>query len=546
MKRIILTLMLVVALTCLLAIATSAATTNEFGDVEIIPGMSEKSVFGDDGRESTFTTRIVLFDGAEYHTYPSYYVFTNDENTTYNFSQLNEKTGKSYGKKSAIRVEVPHNVKKVTGDIFNSYNDLKYVLFPDTLTEISGNMFYTSHGLEWVNVPRDCVYIRAYAFYGCAALKTIDMSNAKSLKETEANQFFNCPNLEELIFPEGFERFGGGGGGGSNYQNGLGSLKKLYLPDSVTYMGTIAEMKSIGTFVVPQGVTTLKSNQFSYCTGLKTIVVHKGVTSAPSNIFNMTFYIENIVYTGENLDEDNAVVTALKSYSRGDGKKPTFIYGNHCEYYYGNEHLNDTNPCVINCTRCNTFGVAKENPVHREALSIVYSNGYDNVGSKTVTCSNEGCLYELNTDASALLVCLGYSAPENGGDGIAIGYTVNNEAIVEYTTATGKKLKYGVFAVLQEKLGTNDIFDEKGKASNGVINAEIDSYQYVSFELRIVGFTDKYKDTKIAIGAYTAVTEGDTTVYSYMQLGIPNEGEKYCFISFNDILLGASKEENKQ
>ena len=88
MKRIILTLMLVVALTCLLAIATSAATTNEFGDVEIIPGMSEKSVFGDDGRESTFTTRIVLFDGTEYHTYPSYYVFTNDENTTYNFSHL--------------------------------------------------------------------------------------------------------------------------------------------------------------------------------------------------------------------------------------------------------------------------------------------------------------------------------------------------------------------------------------------------------------------------------------------------------------------------
>ena len=539
MKRIILTLMLVVALTCLLAIATSAATTNEFGDVEIIPGMSEKSVFGDDGRESTFTTRIVLFDGAEYHTYPSYYVFTNNENTTYNFSQLNEKTGKSYGKKSAIRVEVPHNVKKVTGDIFNSYNDLKYVLFPDTLTEISGNMFYTSHGLEWVNVPRDCAYIRAYAFYGCSALKTIDMSNAKSLKETEANQFFNCPNLEELIFPEGFERFGGGGGGGSNYQNGLGSLKKLYLPDSVTYMGTIAEMKSIGTFVVPQGVTTLKSNQFSYCTGLKTIVVHKGVTSAPSNIFDMTFYIENIVYTGENLDEDNAVVTALKSYSRGDGKKPTFIYGNHCEYYYGNEHLNDTNPCIINCTRCNTFGVAKENPVHREALSIVYSNGYDNVGSKTVTCSNEGCLYELNTDASALLVCLGYSAPEDARGGIAVSYSANYNAIKEYETATGNALKYGVFAIAQVKLGDSDIFDENGDAINGAINAEITGEKVVSFTLRIIGFTVEYYDTKLAMGAYVAEINDEDITYSYIQAGTPKAQDKYCFISYNEVLNGS-------
>ena len=103
-----------------------------------------------------------------------------------------------------IRAEVPHNVQKVTGDIFKGYNDLKYVLFPDTLTQISDNMFYTSHGLEWVNVPRDCVSIGRYAFYGCSSLVTIDMTNAKSLKRTEENQFYNCPNLKELIFPEAF------------------------------------------------------------------------------------------------------------------------------------------------------------------------------------------------------------------------------------------------------------------------------------------------------------------------------------------------------
>ena len=186
----------------------------------------------------------------------------------------------------------------------------------------------------------------------------------------------------------------------------------------------------------------------------------------------------------------------------------------------------------------------KEALTHSVNTFIEYSNGYTNAGIKTVTCKNENCIACNTSEATnALFSCIGYSVPEKGGDGIAIGYTVNNEAIIEYTTATGKILKYGVFAVLQEKLGTNDIFDEKGKASNGVINAEIDSYQYVSFELRIVGFTDKYKDTKIAIGAYTAVTEGDTTVYSYMQLGTPNEGEKYCFISYNDIVLGSAKEE---
>lgn len=84
---------------------------------------------------------------------------------------------------------MPHNVQKVTGDIFKGYNDLKYVLFPDTLTQISDNMFYTSHGLEWVNGPRDCVSIGRYAFYGCSSFVTIDMTNAKSLKRTEEINF---------------------------------------------------------------------------------------------------------------------------------------------------------------------------------------------------------------------------------------------------------------------------------------------------------------------------------------------------------------------
>ena len=33
-----------------------------------------------------------------------------------------------------------------------------------------------------------------------------------------------------------------------------------------------------------------------------------------------------------------------------------------------------------------------------------------------------------------------------------------------------------------------------------------------------------------------AVTDGETTGYSYLQFGTPNENEKYCFVSYNDII----------
>ena len=113
-KKIFLALAIISLLTCLFAISVNAATTNEFGEVEIIAGISEKSVFGVDGTADGYTSKVVMFDGTEYHTYPAYYIFTNNVYTTTNFKELNDATGKNYVKTSLIRAEVPQNVQKVT------------------------------------------------------------------------------------------------------------------------------------------------------------------------------------------------------------------------------------------------------------------------------------------------------------------------------------------------------------------------------------------------------------------------------------------------
>ncbi len=85
--------------------------------------------------------------------------------------------------------------------------------------------------------------------------------------------------------------------------------------------------------------------------------------------------------------------------------------------------------------------------------SISYENGYMNSGKLIYKCS--GCGATKEEAAPALFTCLGYSAPENGTGGIAVGFTVNNGAITEYQTVTGKAVKYGVFAVLQDRLDGN-------------------------------------------------------------------------------------------
>lgn len=531
MKKIILTVAILSVLICALVISVSAATTNEFGDVEIISGMSEKSVFGADGTESGYTSRVVLFDGTEYHTYPAYYIFTNNVNTTTDFAELNRLATKSYGKTSVIRAEVPNNAEKVTGDIFSAYNDLKYVKFPDTLTVISGNMFYTSHGLEWVNVPRDCTLIQAYAFYGCSSLKTIDMSNAQSLKRTDSNQFYNCPSLEELIFPEGFEYFGGAGGGGAQ-QTGLKSLKTLYLPDSVTYMGSISEAKSLTTVKIPLGVTALNSNQISWSPGVNKVIIHKDVTSIDANAFNMTLYINEFIYTG---NESHANVSTLKTiYS-----KAQVTIGNHCEYYYGGTHIEDNNPCVINCERCSSINVAELDPKHNELTAIKYVS-FEELGAKTVVCQNEGCQHRLETSTDPLFVRRGYSMPEYEATGLTIAFLINDEAIREYEEINGVKLSYGMFAVLKDTLGENDVFNENAKSSDGVIAAEISSYGFITMSLKISGFaSEEQKNMKLAMGAFIGESAQNTaTKYSYLQEKAPLDGEKYYFASYNEMING--------
>ena len=190
---------------------------------------------------------------------------------------------------------------------------------------------------------------------------------------------------------------------------------------------------------------------------------------------------------------------------------------------------------ALNCEVC--LKTLKEALAHDIKTTVLYEKGYTAEGLKTVACQNEGCSHsEGEEKTDALFTCLGYSASENGRGGIAIGYIANSGAIAEYTKTTGKALKYGVFAVTHEKLGDRDIFSKNGTVADGVVNAEIKNYEFVAFELKIVGFTDALKDIKLALGAYVAITDGEAIEYSYLQPGTPNENEKYCFVSYNDIV----------
>ncbi|MBO5312774.1 MAG: leucine-rich repeat domain-containing protein [Clostridia bacterium] len=179
---------------------------------------------------------------------------------------------------------------------------------------------------------------------------------------------------------------------------------------------------------------------------------------------------------------------------------------------------------------------------HTVYLGLIYKD-FSKAGAYSYQCERCDDVNNDNT-APALFVCRGYSAPEFGAGGITVGFEINREAIAAYTEATGKTVKYGVFAVLQEKIGDNSIFDENGNAAAGVICGDLTRQQFAVFAIKIVGFkNDEQKSAKLAMGGYVAVSDENGTEYSYMQDdSIGDKGSKYCFASFNDVIANLAVE----
>ena len=98
----------------------------------------------------------------------------------------------------------------------------------------------------------------------------------------------------------------------------------------------------------------------------------------------------------------------------------------------------------------------------------------------------------------------------------------------------GTVIKFGVFAVLKDRIGNQDIFAEDGSPLSETISAELTNHSIVAFELRLLGFDGELRDIELAMGAY--VYESKKNAYSYLQFKSPDAGCKYHFSSYNEII----------
>ena len=470
---------------------------------------------------------------------------------------------------SLVKVVLPSSLKKIESLAFRSSAISCDIVIPEGCTEIQQHAF-AGTSVTSVVVPSTLEKIETSVFKDCLSLTKVHYK----AKTVGGNMFQNCDAISELILENTTEI----GEHAFNVPSGKKSgITTLVLPNTLTKIGQYAFARcGATTIIVPASVTdfgtevfkgssvqklillgsTMTSNMLSGCSSMTELVITENFTTYGSGgMANVSGTKFTTYYTGTDYTRikeimgnsstgtsrvKDAKFYSYETFSSGTyNDKYTFIYGiNLCDAAFGGVHTEpmDDGNCQTSviCTFCNEY-VFKAALEHAISEAFTYEN-YMLEGEYRIYCGNDGCQYGSTKKTPALFVCLGYSVSEVGLGGIAIGYTVNDVAIKEYTDFTGGTLKYGVFAVAKEKLGDNDIFGSDGTVANGAICVEISQFGLSAFEIHISGFSDEYKDAKIAMGAYVALSDDEATEYSYMQEDVPNQGEKYCFASYNDVI----------
>lgn len=515
MRRKTLLLMLLVATFCLLfAVGVCAATTNEFGTPESINGIDLTNMNTDT------TSRVVIVDAnGEYHTYPAQYVVSNNTKFYYDFKPINDALGTSYNKHSVIRIEVPDNILIATncGDLSQTNNLVEIKFSPSSeLHTLEYGCFYANKKLEKVNIPpkvttigtliinnstlKELVFMDGFSavlpkdsFRGASGVQRVVFSNQMTTVEDRALDSTLGESLREFRFGASLKDLG------TNNMAWVKQSVKFYMPEQFLSETDTITME---TFSWWDSTACLPTGVIFFCGSLEQM----------QELIDKSTY-DRVICSSANLVEWDSSKTD-DEYVPKSGWTIVYNY-NKCRAFYNNEHdEKQLNGCQFGCARgCGVIDLL-ENPNHAFSKTVLYGNSKDVNYFSTISvctlCENckaqdgEAIVIEPLFDDKGYSVCLREV-------GIVYSFSVNHEAILEYKQYVSSEFEYGLVASSQE--GKILEINEQGVVApkSTAVSAPIENLTYKLLEIKIVGVSEEFVDSKIVCCGY--VRDGASVYY---------------------------------
>ncbi len=209
------------------------------------------------------------------------------------------------------------------GNYAFSWNNIKSISLPDSITVIGNGAFYCCEGLESVALPNSIISIGDKAFYGCINLDINTLPD--SVTNIGYYAFWGC-SITNIVLPDSITHIGENAFdfcfSGKSCTISVDSNNKVYdsrndcnaiiksesneliygcantqIPDSVTRIKDYAFKSCSGLerIIIPDSVTSIGTDAFCGCNNLKSIIIPDSVTNIDDNTFYGCSNLESVI-----------------------------------------------------------------------------------------------------------------------------------------------------------------------------------------------------------------------------------------------------------
>ena len=189
-----------------------------------------------------------------------------------------------YGIRSPVKSAViADGVTSIGDSAFFDCTSLTSVTIPDSVTSIGEYAFYNCTSLTSVTIPNSVTSIGEYTFYNCTSLTSVAIPD--SVTSIGEYAFSHCTSLTSVTIPDSVTSIG-------RYAfYYCTSLTSVTIPDSVTSIGdgAFSYCESLTSVTIPDSVTSIGWHAFDGCTSLTGIWVAEGNSHYASDASGVLF-----------------------------------------------------------------------------------------------------------------------------------------------------------------------------------------------------------------------------------------------------------------
>ena len=213
---------------------------------------------------------------------------------------IDESTGRTYsvtsigfhafaGYSGLTSVTIGNSVTSIGYGAFDSCTGLASATIGNSVTSIGDFAFSDCTGLTSIAIPNSVTSIGSSAFSDCISLTSITIPN--SVTRMEWGAFIGCTGLTSITIPNSVTSIGGAFIGCTGLasiivESGNTTYDSRDNCNAIIETATNTLVQGCNTTIIPNSVTSIGEEAFSYCTSLTSITIPNSVTSIGESVFS--------------------------------------------------------------------------------------------------------------------------------------------------------------------------------------------------------------------------------------------------------------------